>query len=169
MKSASSPAQNWLRDNLEFLAICGGLLSIIHPELYELGAKAIQRLSDDPRYLRDPEHLQDALRYWIVPFSGVAIISQRETPTHRDVGCRPNWYDLLTTLGEYEGATMRLPDLGYCLQYESGTMIGLCARVIRHGVEKQIPGRVCVSLFVRDNVLDRLGVEAGTWRSVKEL
>ena len=86
----------WLDAISESNAICSAILAVIHPKLYDAGLQAIQRLRGTPEVER-----QDVLRHWASVFSGVAIISNRRSPKHRDSGSRFNWYDLLVTLGTY--------------------------------------------------------------------
>lgn len=166
LKGPISNCLGWLQDNMEFSALCGGILSIIHPEQYHLGREALLQLQYNPHRIREPQHLATALAYWITPFSGISVIANRSTPVHRDMSTRKNWYDLLVTLGPYSFLSMKLPGLGVEVSYESGTIVGILGRIVPHSVEEASGERVCVSYFMRDNVLDLLGLPGGPWHNI---
>ncbi|KAG2108757.1 uncharacterized protein F5147DRAFT_549234, partial [Suillus discolor] len=54
---------------------------------------------------------------WPSEFSGLEVIVNRETPSHRDPGASPSFYDLLVSLGKAHHAILALPDLGAELAY----------------------------------------------------
>jgi len=79
-------------------------------------------------------NLEDVVKLWYSIFNGAQVISNRETPVHRDNNSRSEWYDLLTTVGPYQEAILELPGVGLRFRYRSGTVIGLLRRVLSHGV-----------------------------------
>jgi hypothetical protein len=149
-------------------AILGGLLNVMHPELYRQARDGLIRLSEHPNSIRNGEQelLLAALRTWTNPFSALQVILNRETPLHRDVRGRKNWYDMLVTLGNYTNGRFELPGIGLRLNYPPGTVIGICSMALMHGAGKVNGDRICLAYFMRNKVLERLGICAGNWPKV---
>ena len=153
---------DFLADVAESTAILGGVVSVIHPDLYEAGMIALRWLWNNPDLVDSPLLLKEVLGLWSVLFSGVSIISNRSTPLHRDCNSRKEWMDLLVTLGKYQRGIMTLPGLGVELLYNPGTVVGIAGRVLQHGVECD-GERACLAYYMRDKVHERLGVRAPSW------
>lgn len=136
--------------------LLSALLAIMHPQQYEMSVECISQL---------PDHCADteALNLWYSLFNGVQIISNRNTPIHRDNGTELPWLDMLATLGPYDQAKFHLPSAGLTLQYLSGTVIGLCGRLLRHGVSEINGERICVAYYMRSNVQRRVATELAQW------
>ncbi|KDQ56923.1 hypothetical protein JAAARDRAFT_131815, partial [Jaapia argillacea MUCL 33604] len=82
----------------------------------------------------------------------------RETPVHRDAQCPVEWYDLLATVGTYEGAEFELRGVGIRYAYIPGTVVGLSGYLLKHGVSSCVGERVCYAYFMRPKVISRLGI-----------
>ncbi|KAN0103717.1 hypothetical protein V8E52_011699 [Russula decolorans] len=83
----SSPAAlDWLDAASESNSILSAILAVIHPTLYDAGRQTVKCLRNTPEI--DP---QDVLSRWASVFSGVAVISNRSTPLHRDGSLRYQW------------------------------------------------------------------------------
>jgi hypothetical protein len=139
------------------------ILSLIAPDLYDAGIQAISRLKNDEteRYLAS---LHPHVSRWPSVFSAWQIIINRVTPPHRDRGAAPSMYDVLTSVGTHTSSNLLLSDCGTTLSYGPGTVIAICGRVLRHGVQSWEGGeRICVAHYFRDNVLNRLHVRAPDW------
>lgn len=163
MKGGRTSGLEWLQENEEFAALCGGLLAIIHPLLYDRGREVFRRLSEDADLVRQPEFLSRALAAWQSPWSGLAIIANRRSVEHRDVNSRVSWYDLLVTMGQYEPLNLRLPGLGLELAYGPGTAVCLGGRLALHEVLPAQGNRISFAWFMRDCVHDRMGLHGETW------
>lgn len=146
----------------ESTSIFAGVLSLIQPELYEVGMSGLRKLWQDPSLVETPSLLQAALEIWSVPFTGLSVISNRSTPLHRDFNSRKEWLDLLVALGHYDRGVMRLPGLGLELAYNPGTVVRIAGRVIQHGVECN-GERACLAYYMRDKVHERLGLRVPSW------
>ena len=88
-------AVEWLTRTRNFTALAGGILSIIHPELYQIGRNTLECLLQNPGLVDSPQDLLKALSTWYSPFSALSVISNHVTPLHRDMQSRPEWYDML--------------------------------------------------------------------------
>uniref|UniRef100_A0A8H8CDQ2 2OGFeDO JBP1/TET oxygenase domain-containing protein n=2 Tax=Psilocybe cubensis TaxID=181762 RepID=A0A8H8CDQ2_PSICU len=106
-------------DGLSFIAglmttsaLIGAILSIIHPAQFRAGIEFLERISSQPEIIHKAELLKHILTFWTSPFGVISVISNRDTPFHRDNGsCHP-WYDLLMPLGNYENGRIELPGVG---------------------------------------------------------
>ena len=58
---------------------------------------------------------------------------------------------------------LNLLTVGLQLPYPSGTVVGLCGKILRHGVLECEGERICVVYYMRDKVHERMGVEAAPW------
>jgi len=152
----------WLQKCSLPFALIGGILSVVQPELFDSGQEAFRRLAADPNSCDDPQRLKEILTTWYAPFSALAVISNRSTPLHRDVGGRAEWLDFMLALGNYDNGRFAVPAFGYTFKYNPGTLIALSGKIFRHGAE--CPGdRACIVFYMRDNILNRLGICAGSW------
>lgn len=121
---------SWIANIKETTAIMGGALSIIHPELYRVGIESIKALAVRPTIVSKAETLDEILRSWSSPFSGLSVMNNRQTPLHRDNGGGYRWMDLLATVGTYKKGWMDLPGLGFRLRYNAGTVVAVAGRVV---------------------------------------
>ena len=60
----------WLEETSESFALMGVLLSIVHPELYEIRREVLKKVVDNPEMVKDGEDVLEVLRLWTTPFSG---------------------------------------------------------------------------------------------------
>jgi hypothetical protein len=142
----------------ESSVLLSSVVRVIHPQLFQMGMEAMRRLG-----LR--ADLSDVVELWYCIFNGASVISNRETPMHRDNFSRCQWYDLLTTVGPYQEAILELPGVGLRFKYASGTVVGLCGRILRHGVSDADGERICVAHYMRENVQRRLNTEMAGWNT----
>lgn len=157
----------WLTKSRLPFALIGGILSVIQPELFEAGQEALRKLGLDPKYCDNPERLLEVLAIWYPPFSALAVVCNRATPLHLDTGGRPEWLDLLLALGKYDHGRFALPAFGYTFKYNPGTMIAMSGKIFRHGATC-MGDRACIAFYMRNNVLDRLGLPTGEWQQRAE-
>jgi len=117
------------------------------------------------RRLRDLDETKDIAQKWQSVYTGISVICNRKTPFHRDTKGRPEWFDVLSSYSD-PSTTPRLvlEDIGLDLQYSSGTVVGFCGSVLKHGVEAWGVGdRICYAHFMRESVRDRLDVTPAGW------
>jgi len=115
--------------------------------------------------MRRSEKTEEIAENWQSVFTGIAVISNRVTPSHRDTKGRPEWYDALVS---YSGPEARpilsIKDLGLNLKYSSGTIVSLCGTIFEHQVLSWGNGdRVCYAHFMRELVRQRLDVPPAGW------
>ncbi|KAH7919748.1 hypothetical protein BV22DRAFT_995979, partial [Leucogyrophana mollusca] len=143
--------QLWLLRMADSEQLLNGITALIHPGLYSAGTSAMSKL---------PKHLPLAKSApWPSVFSGLEVIVNRDTPAHRDSGGAASFYDLLVSLGQKHLAVLKIPDLDAELSYGPGTVVALTGKVLLHEVSSWPGGeRYCLAHFMRDSVLNRLGV-----------
>ena len=164
--NADESARSWLADTVESSALIGAFLSVIHPELYAIGRAALIQLANDPNQVKEPLDLLEVLKVWSIPFSSISVISNRQSPFHRDNARKP-WYDVLATFGNHKNGVMELPGLGMRLLYNPGTMVGISGKIVRHGVAACEGDRVCVAYYMKDRIHERLGLPAPQWMKLQ--
>lgn len=149
----------WLRKMTDSSTFTAALLKIIHPDLFTMALHTMQKLALEPE-------LEPFITAWSNLFNGVSIICNRETPIHRDTNSLEHWYDFLFTMGPYVDGVMEIPGVGIRLAYDSGTMVALTGRVLRHGVAKVDGDRLCVAYYMRENVQRRMAESLALWNRV---
>jgi hypothetical protein len=149
---------SWLADTTEYEIYMNMILFLVHPDLHRIGSTILERL-------RGLDETKDIASLWTSCFTGIAVISNRKTPSHTDSNGRPEWYDLLSVKGtNSRPARLEFKELGVKLVYGPGTVVGACGQVFEHSVEFWGEGdRICYARFMRDKVRERFGVDPGSW------
>jgi hypothetical protein len=108
---------------------------------------------------------EELANQWQSVYTGVSVISNRVTPSHRDSRGRAEWFDTLISYSDPR-VTPRLliEDIGLDLEYRSGAVISFCRTLLKHRVDSWGHGdRVCYAHFMREEVRKRLDVTAAGW------
>jgi hypothetical protein len=82
------------------------------------------------------DQMGDRLREWASVFTALSIVSNQWSPLHWDPLSCPQWFDAMTTIGNYGVGRMKMPNLGIEIQYDPGCIAAGSGRIIRHGVNK---------------------------------
>jgi len=155
-------AQEWTKEMSDISALIGGLTALINPEVYRAGMECLDAITLNPELIAKNVDLCDILAFWTSPYLAVSLISNRNTPLHRDNGGGYPTMDLLITVGKYRRGWFNVPSLGYNLRYNSGTVIGICGRVVRHGAIAE-GERLVWAHYLKANVLQELGIKEPYW------
>ena len=111
----------------------------------------------------------DLINLWTSIFNGCQVMSNRETPVHRDNNSASKWYDLLCSVGPYHTAEMELTNIGLTFQYNTGVIVALCCCILHHGVSPTDGDRICLAYYMRENVQLRLGSSLARWSTQQSL
>jgi hypothetical protein len=133
----------------------------MHPEQYFDGMRnmsALQQLA-----LSGQLAIEHVIYHWASVFNALSIISNRESPFHRDPLLRLQWFDILTSTGTYENATVSLPSLGIEMKYAPGVMLGILGKFVRHGVHRVQGTRICWAWYMRESVHRYTHTPRGEW------
>ncbi|KAG1894981.1 uncharacterized protein F5891DRAFT_984567 [Suillus fuscotomentosus] len=90
-----------------------------------------------------------------------AIMANRWSPAHCDPQCCPEWFDIMTCIGNYPNTHMKLPNLGIELVYDSGVMVAFCGRLVQHEVDVRSGDRWVWAWFMRDSVHNHFKIPRG--------
>jgi hypothetical protein len=140
------------------------VLSVTQPELYALNRESLLRLSE-----RGPE-LKEHVAAWGFAFNAVTVISNRSSPNHRDQKSgRPEYSDVLLSLGGDSETVLELVTLGIRCRYSSGSVAVFSGNVILHAVSESVNDRVCIAGYTRPAVHCSVGLGATSWAKLDEL
>jgi hypothetical protein len=158
-----SGSLKWVKISHDLERFINMTLSLINPDLYEMGLLML-------RQLRQSEETKDIALQWQSVHTGISVICNRVSPSHRDSKGRPEWYDTLMNysggIGRHQHGRPRLliNDLGMDLDYSSGTVVSLCGTILDHEVKYWGNGdRVCYAHFMQESVRKRLQVPPARW------
>lgn len=155
-------AAPWAEKMKTLCGVVDVVLSITHQRLYRSAVDVIAALQSDGQ-------ASNALRYWHTSFNGVALISNRQTPRHRDCKTHYTWYDVLVTTGTYSAGIFEITPLGIRLRYRSGTLIALCGALMEHAASSGGGERVCWAFFMRNDVHDWAQAKRAHWSEYAEV
>lgn len=131
--------------------LLSGILAITHPKLYQ-AARILQSR------MRVDTNISASLDLWNMPFSAVSLMSNRQTPLHRDDLSLYTAVDILLTTGEHSFTSLSLGSLGYRLWYMPGTAVVISGRLVAHGVSTFDGARLCNAYYFREVLFRRFGI-----------
>ena len=94
----------------------------MHPAQYWAGLGTFASLGEKAES-RELPNMSETLQYWASVFNTLSVITNRQTPNHRDHLSIPEGFDILTTVGNYSNGRMRMPSLQLEFKYDPGCMI----------------------------------------------
>ncbi|KAG2353308.1 hypothetical protein BDR07DRAFT_1310002, partial [Suillus spraguei] len=147
-------------------AIASVALRVMHPQQYFAGLQALSHLGDKALSKELPQ-MPETLQYWASVFNSLSIISNRETPNHRDHLLIPECFNIPTTMGNYPNAWMSMPSLQLEFRYDSGCMIAFSGRIVRHGVHGVEGDQIAWAWYMRDSVHIYARVPSCGWARVE--
>lgn len=147
----------FLDQSAEALALLMGILAVIHPSQYRL-SREIKHWA-----MQDTPSCAEGLDKWGSVFTAATIIANRQTPFHRDLGGRPEFYDLLTSVGPYPAAPMYLRPIGVKASNVPGTVCAFSGFALGHAVRRIPFSRLSLALYLRDNVREGANRGAPEW------
>ncbi|KAG1801912.1 hypothetical protein EV424DRAFT_1331572, partial [Suillus variegatus] len=105
-------------------ALIAAALRVMHPNLYwsSLATKLALGLWAADKKL---DKMGDHLREWASIFTALAIVCNRHSLMHRNPLSCPQWFDVMTTFGNYEVARMKMSNLGIESVYLTGSMVAV--------------------------------------------
>ncbi|KAG0691531.1 hypothetical protein DFH29DRAFT_1010842 [Suillus ampliporus] len=93
-------------------AIATAALRVMHPEQYWAGLRAFGSLGEKAQSKELPK-MSETLQYWASVFNSLSVISNQQTPNHRDHLSIPECFDILTSVGNYSNAQMNVGGAGW--------------------------------------------------------
>lgn len=143
--------RGWLSAMKDHAALLTACLAIMHPDMYLAGREAMLKLG---KWTEDNEQadMSSILPIWPSVFSVVSVMVNRMSPLHTDMNGRPQLFDLLVTVGDYEDLDIVIPTICRSFRYAPGTAIAFSGRMLQHGVRQIGDNRAVLSFYMRDNV-----------------
>ena len=148
--------------------LLGAIVSIINPAVFRTGLHFIDEIRKHPHRVAKNENLGSLLESWTSPYTSASLISNRDSPLHRDRSGGYSTMDLLLSIGNYSMGRFHLPGIGYDFMYTAGTVIGVAGRVLEHGATST-GERLCYAQWNKQNVLDSLNLPKTEWIHVDHL
>jgi hypothetical protein len=143
--------------------LLNAITALTHDKLYLAGHAAISKIKR-PEHLKIKIKTHDHVKWWNSIFTGMTVITNRITPSHRDSGGSFPWYDLLFSTGTHREAYLHLDDIGAKLLYDPGTVTLVCGKVLSHSLPEWLGGeRICIACFMRNMVHHRLDIYHAEW------
>ncbi|KAG0703425.1 hypothetical protein DFH29DRAFT_874531 [Suillus ampliporus] len=150
----SVEVQEWLAALSATESFWNAITAVSAPDLFEAGTLAITRVIQELQGSASPP-----ICHWPSIFSGLEIIANRTTLSHRDPGGAPSLFDLLISLGSGHEAKLMLADVGAELNYCPGTMVFISGKVLQHSIGPWGPGeRLVIAHFMKDKIHSRVRV-----------
>ncbi|KAG1877468.1 hypothetical protein F4604DRAFT_1680134 [Suillus subluteus] len=144
----SEKVKQWLAALTTSEVLWNAITATVAPDLFQAGVTAF---SETIKEVRRPNKKPAPVDSWPSIFSGLEIIANRVTFSHRDSGGSPTLFDLLVSL-----------DLQAELDYSPGTMVYVSGRVLEHSVGPWLNGeRLVITHFMKDAVHERVGPKWG--------
>jgi len=168
LRQPDSLCHQWLGEMEDISTYLGAIVSVINPAVFKTGASCIREISKNPYRVAKRENLEDLLKIWRSPYTSASLISNRDTPLHRDNSGGYSTMDLLLSVGNYSNGRFQTPGLGYEFMYNSGTVIGIVGRIFMHGATAW-GERLCYAQWNKQNVLDSLGIPSTDWVNINDL
>ncbi|KAG1743676.1 uncharacterized protein EDB91DRAFT_1081059 [Suillus paluster] len=125
----SKKVQQWLGALTTSELLWNSITAAVAPDLFESGSSAFSKVVKEVRRRKKNSAPVDS---WPSIFSGLEIIANRTTFSHRDPGGSPSLFDLLVSLGRNHHATLSLADVHAELDYSPGAMVYIAGRVLEH-------------------------------------
>ncbi|KAG2048902.1 hypothetical protein BDR06DRAFT_894573 [Suillus hirtellus] len=96
--------------------------------------------------------MQQCLKHWAAVYISAAVMCNRDSPNHHDPKCPPKAFDVLTCIGSYSRAIIRLTNLGINLVYKLGVMVSYSRCLVRYGIRVDEGDHIVWAWFMRDSV-----------------
>ncbi|VDB96069.1 unnamed protein product [Peniophora sp. CBMAI 1063] len=155
--------QAWVVEMEDSAIILSCALAIVHPEQFELSLRCLEKLCEEDEFASIAEQ-------WAFAFSAVSVISNRETPEHRDKSSGGyGMFDLLLSIGGCPRTALELPGLGVRFAYESGTIVLFSGHVHLHTVSPSEKERMCIACYARKAVHHKFGLNLPSSVTIQEL
>ncbi|KAG1794026.1 hypothetical protein EV424DRAFT_1548134 [Suillus variegatus] len=148
--------------------LAAAALRVMHGSLYwsSLTTQLGLGLWADNNQFKD---MANCLRQWPSSFTVLTVMCNRRSPLHRDSQSLAQWFDIITSVGNYGLVRMKLPNIGIEIAYNSGIMVGTSGRLVRHRVDSVIGDRVSWVWYMRDDVHKFVDVPRGDYSKYKSI
>jgi hypothetical protein len=135
----------WIQRSLIPQTLLNALLMLIHPDQYTQCVLARQFVMNDPQLIRHDARISE----WPSVLPGAGITVNECQVAHTNDKVHPAGFNLMTSLGNSEEATMEFPDWNASLAHRPGTVIAATLRIVAHQVGYWGNGdQICMSQWM---------------------
>jgi hypothetical protein len=115
----------------------------------------MERIQNKSLVEKSLEELRESAKWWPTPFTTLGLTANKESLPHRDKNGIEQFYDLLTTIGNYTDGRLRVPGLGIHFLYNPGTVVAICGKALQHAVAPVNGDRVCLAQYFQSVAMDK--------------
>ena len=142
------PTGRWfLKEANDSLALLGSVLWLLHPKCARVGCEVMEKIRNRTLIEESLVELGESAEWWPTPFTTLALIANKESAPHRDNNGIDQFYDILTTIGNYNDGRLRVPGIGIHFMYNPGTVVAICGKALQHAVAPVNGDRVCLAQY----------------------
>lgn len=152
LQNSDGGGLDFLEAEVETSSLMGALLALVNPELYEQQLQVLEALARGQTTVSNRSLMMEGLHHWSSPFSGFALIANRETPGHRDGLGGKLLFDIVAAFGRYTQGRFEVPLLNSRFVYNPETVIVLPGGIYEHGASRTDGERICIASFIKPNV-----------------
>lgn len=164
----ANEARLWLAEIFGVQAVLSAALSIMHPELYDLGRQAMLEIWKLAHKSNASEVVKVA-ELWPGVYNSLSAMVNRRSPYHKDRNGLPQWFDLVLTVGSYDSIKFEMPELKIAFHYPPGTVIAFSGRRLEHGVGPAAGDRSCIVWYMQEKVHQALKIHQCNFAHVRHL
>ncbi|KAI9571887.1 hypothetical protein HD554DRAFT_2168656 [Boletus coccyginus] len=144
-------------------------MSIMHPEMYDVGREAMIKLWEAASGVKggfatsggskvESANILKALCLWPSVYSSLSVVANRSSAYHLDQMGKWQWFDQLLTVGNYGALDLAFPTLLLNLHYPPGTVVVFSGKLLVHGASKADRDHGCIAWYMQDKVHKAMGV-----------
>jgi hypothetical protein len=107
--------------------------------------------------------LHEGLEHWHSVFTTITLITNRESPFHRDPKTNIHWYHLMLTVGNYNEVILELSAFSLPLLYNPGLICFISGKLVHYGVSLTQGRRICYVNYMRESMHNFYSLSPVTW------
>lgn len=131
--------------------LASAILYVVHPGLYLLARRVIERLARENEQNRDGGDSSNIalIERWASVFFVCDFLVNRESPLHRDCEPPAGWLDILFTVGDYRSCVFQAETVGITFWYPPGTALIVNGSRVLHGASLADGSRAAIISYLR--------------------
>lgn len=143
--------RQWLADMIRMHSHLSAAMGIMHPDMYRIGREAMIKLWEGVSASEATGTL-DVLRLWTSIYNSLSVMANQCSTCHLDKMGKPEWFDQLLTVGNYQDLCIVFPTLQLAFNYPPGTMRAFYSKLLVHGAPCVDGDRGCIAWYMQDKI-----------------
>lgn len=149
--------------------VLSAAMSIMHPEMYELGRDAMLKLWELSQQSDEQYKMSNILCLWSLVYNSLSIMVNHCSPFHTNSNNLQQWFNLLLIVGNYEDVHFQMPQLHMAFRYAARTVLAFSGGLLEHGVMHVAGDRGCIAWYMQEKVHDVLGINRCNFTNVSNM